>query len=265
MSPRPAIPFLLCICLVLTGFSTGLKAASFAQARAAFDAGDFTKSAASWQELIARDGASAARLYNLGNAQFKLNRTGEAILSWERAAALAPRDPDIQRNLTLARQAAAKARPGASQFNAPPLPWWEKPVFWLGLHEWSWLLAAALLVMAAAALAWGFAGTRTRFPLRRSTPWIFAAGSLVALACAAAVSARRGEKNLAILTSAEPVLKLSPFDSAQAVDAPGLPAGQRVLVDARHGDWLHVRLPGTSTTTAGWVPGKDAGLVFTDL
>jgi hypothetical protein len=42
-------------------------------------------------------------LYNLGNACYRQQKVGEAILFYERARLLAPTDPDIQHNLRFAR------------------------------------------------------------------------------------------------------------------------------------------------------------------
>lgn len=42
--------------------------------------------------------------YNVGNAYFRQNQLGKAILFFEKAARLSPRDPDIQANLRFANQ-----------------------------------------------------------------------------------------------------------------------------------------------------------------
>ncbi len=50
-----------------------------------------------------RDSPTAALFYNLGNAYYKQGDHGRAILNYRRAQQLAPRDPDIEANLALAR------------------------------------------------------------------------------------------------------------------------------------------------------------------
>jgi hypothetical protein len=49
---------------------------------------------------------SAAGLYNLGNAYARAGKPGLAVLSYERAALLAPDDPDINANLAYVRTSA---------------------------------------------------------------------------------------------------------------------------------------------------------------
>ncbi|MEA1872827.1 MAG: tetratricopeptide repeat protein [Bacteroidota bacterium] len=56
-----------------------------------------------WNSIIEQEGGSAELYYNLGNAFFKLNKTGESILFYEKAALLTPEDDDIQHNLDIAR------------------------------------------------------------------------------------------------------------------------------------------------------------------
>jgi tetratricopeptide (TPR) repeat protein len=56
-------------------------------------------------EQILNSGQESARLYfNLGNAYYKAGDINNAILNYERAKLLAPQDPDIAFNLSLANQ-----------------------------------------------------------------------------------------------------------------------------------------------------------------
>ncbi|WP_372948215.1 tetratricopeptide repeat protein [Mariniphaga sp.] len=56
-------------------------------------------------EQIVNSGQESARLYfNLGNAYYKAGDINHAILNYERAKLLAPQDPDIEFNLSLAKQ-----------------------------------------------------------------------------------------------------------------------------------------------------------------
>jgi tetratricopeptide (TPR) repeat protein len=68
---------------------------------------DFKESTKLYEELIAegieRDRISAEIYYNLGNAYFRDNQPGKAILNYERALLLDPGDGDIRHNLRFAR------------------------------------------------------------------------------------------------------------------------------------------------------------------
>ena len=66
--------------------------------------GDPAAAADGWADLI-DDGARSGDLhYDLGNALYRQGDLGGAILSWNRAQVLSPRDGDIQANLEYARK-----------------------------------------------------------------------------------------------------------------------------------------------------------------
>ncbi|MCA1784850.1 MAG: BatD family protein, partial [Desulfobacteraceae bacterium] len=68
-----------------------------------YQAGAFAAAAKSF-EAIAESGIRNGHLfYNIGNAWFKAGETGHAILWYERANRLIPRDPDLRFNLAYAR------------------------------------------------------------------------------------------------------------------------------------------------------------------
>ena len=84
----------------------------FKAANALYDAGKFAEAAAAYEKIEPK---TAHVYYNLGNAQFRQHKLGLAILNYERARRLSPRDPDILANLKFAEQ-----RAGAEDVNMPP-------------------------------------------------------------------------------------------------------------------------------------------------
>ena len=56
-----------------------------------------------YQQAIQQDGVSSNLYYNLGNAQFKQGELAQAILAYERALRLDPRNEDIKHNLRFAQ------------------------------------------------------------------------------------------------------------------------------------------------------------------
>jgi TPR repeat protein len=93
------------------GFSSQLRLHSesvvtpdeqFKTANRLYEKSEFEEALQTYQALL-REGFEGAALYfNLGNTYFKKGERGKAILWYERAAQLAPRDTDIQFNLNLA-------------------------------------------------------------------------------------------------------------------------------------------------------------------
>lgn len=96
----------LCLSVVLVGCNdhhTINAAEFFGKANAAYKNGDY-KSAAEFYQKIVDDGmASAALYYNLGNSFLKQGQLGRAIVWYERALRLQPRDSDLRANRAYAR------------------------------------------------------------------------------------------------------------------------------------------------------------------
>lgn len=67
-----------------------------------YEMGEFSLAAQGYQQLIDQGFSDAALFYNLGNAFYKQNDYGRAILNYLRARRLAPRDADIRANLKMA-------------------------------------------------------------------------------------------------------------------------------------------------------------------
>lgn len=122
----------------------------FAGANGSYESGDYDDAIASYERLVADGVVSADLDYNLGNAYYKVGSVGKAILYYERARRLAPRDEDIAENLMLARSL-VRDRQFVGEGS-----WLKRTVMWpythLSTHElfllatlWYGLLTIALL------------------------------------------------------------------------------------------------------------------------
>ena len=95
--------------LLLT--TAALAGDEFKSASGLYDAGKFADAAAAWEQITPK---TAAVLFNLGNAHFRLEQFGRAVLDFERARQLAPTDPDILANLRFTEE-----RLGVAEVNGP--------------------------------------------------------------------------------------------------------------------------------------------------
>ncbi len=84
----------------------------FRAANQLYDAGKFAEAVGIYEKIEPK---TAYVYYNLGNTWFRQDKLGLAVLNYERARRLAPRDPDILANLKFARQ-----RLGVEEVNTPP-------------------------------------------------------------------------------------------------------------------------------------------------
>ena len=71
----------------------------FQQGNQYYDQGEFQKAIESYQEIIQGGFSNSHIYYNLGNAYFRNQELGNAILNYRRAERLDPRDEDIKANI----------------------------------------------------------------------------------------------------------------------------------------------------------------------
>lgn len=76
---------------------------TFQKANQLYADGKYSEAVSSYQDLLKSE-KFAEIYYNLGNAHFKDKQIGKAILNYERAKRLDPRDPDIRSNLAYANR-----------------------------------------------------------------------------------------------------------------------------------------------------------------
>src|SRR2546430_1835843 len=78
------------------------------EARARFDAGDYTAAATLYRQALAGAPRDPALHYDLGNALFRAGKLGPAIAAYQRAFDILPRDGDIRFNLGFALRRAGE-------------------------------------------------------------------------------------------------------------------------------------------------------------
>jgi len=94
-----SVTFLL---LVNMSVLAGGQQEQFQEANTLYREGQFDGAIRKYK-IILESVSSADVYYNAGNAAFKLNRLGSAILNYERAKRLTPRDGDVRANLKYAQ------------------------------------------------------------------------------------------------------------------------------------------------------------------
>lgn len=154
------------------------------KANTAYINGDFHAAADTYEELLSRGVSSMKLYYNLGNAYFKDDRIGKAILYYNRALRLAPGNDDIRYNLSV-----AEARTKDNIEDIPEfffVTWMRDIRHMMGCTAWSLLSLALLACMLGLFLVYllaqrislrkaGFYGTVVAALLFMLTTW-FAVG-----------------------------------------------------------------------------------------
>lgn len=207
-----------------------------------YAAGDYRGALASYREALDQGYASGALYYNMGNAYYRLDETGQAIRFYEKARRLMPERPELLHNLAIARARTV------DRFSRLPEPFW---------RSWGRSLARVTGILFAAGLA-GYVLAAVLFGLRiwKGTvpPWqrrlMHLAGTaglvLLALAFTASVGARNDRQGVVTATVAG--LQEAPQTGAPAV----VDVHEGLLLDVLQAQdgWLEVRLPNGTT---GWI------------
>jgi tetratricopeptide (TPR) repeat protein len=219
------------------------RADTFEEANRAFAAGQYAESGRLYQTVLKQNGYSAAVLFDLGNAELRLHKVGDAIVDYERARWLAPQDPDIIANLRYARRQAGLAAPEES--------WSEHLTDALSPNGWAWLASGALFVLCAELL-----GSRLRRDYRGYWSLLNVVCVLTLMVAGLAVLLRYQQLDRAILAAKNTPALLSPFAGAKT--AYEFSAGQVVQVESTHGGFGFVR---DTSGHSGWVANGQIALL----
>ncbi len=235
--------------LALLVASISAHAAPWDEANRQFQSGDFGGAAQSYEKILSNDGPSAAAFYNLGNAYQSLKQYGPAILAYERARLLTPRDPDLLANLTSARQAAHA--PEEMSLN----PQVAAALTLLSRNEWSWLVVSCAILIGGICLVRGVVTVPKKFQLALVTSTVVAA--LLLIVAAAALYIRRSEAERGIILSENVAMRLSPFEAAESTGTLG--PGRSVMLGIRNGSFTFASVP--NSPLQGWLADKDVSAI----
>jgi tetratricopeptide (TPR) repeat protein len=188
------------------------------------------------ERMVENKQYSTELFFNLGNAYFKDNKIGPAILSYERALWLDPSDPDARANLKFVRNT-------AGLFESPKV-WWQMVPGWASLNAWGWTASISWFLLSIALVLRGW---------RREPRWASVLKPVIAvLAVTLAVSAaslviRIPDMNRAVVLTADAPLRMAPAVKSPAPTT--LRAGDLVRVESRRGSYYYLE---TEDGKTGW-------------
>jgi tetratricopeptide (TPR) repeat protein len=238
-----ALTALLMATMPRLAYAATVTPPSFREGCEAYAAGAYDQAAALFQALAQREPSPGA-YHNLGNAEWKRGRPGEAILAWEKAQWLSPFTANTRANLRFARQKA--------QLPSPALAWYEICSTWLPVPAWALLASASLWLALALVLLPGI----WRW---RKADWhhALAAGSLaVFLLSIPALVGVHTRSKLGVIRSQDTPLRLTPTQEAQTLGR--LPAGEVARLERERGPYVYIR---TGNDAAGWVARAQFGRI----
>jgi tetratricopeptide (TPR) repeat protein len=220
--------------------------AAFDSANAAYAKNDFDKAIKGYENILAKGKASAALYFNLGNAYYKTNNVGMAVLNYERAKKLAPDDEDLAANLKLTLQRTEDRIDKAPELF---LNEWKNDITGLtGEKNWS-LLCIAMLCLSLALFALYIVSNRSG--LRKTG---FFGGSILLVITVVFFLIARHSYEMTV-NSAEAVITAGSVTVHGSPDEKGtklfiLHEGTKVNVQQENEGWTEVRI---ANGNVGWI------------
>ncbi|MBW6497709.1 MAG: tetratricopeptide repeat protein [Bacteroidales bacterium] len=216
------------------------------QANEAYVNGQYSYAIELYESVIEQELESHELYYNLGNAYFKENLFGAAILNYERALKLKPSDENSLFNLEVARTRTI------DRINPVPLifyeRWWKNFYSKLSVDGWSWMIIFLLLGFLAAMGAFFFSRTRGMKKTAFGVSLIFAVAMVVSLAAVRAQYSNTYKRKDAIVMVPRATAKSSPGEASP--DLFVIHEGSKARITSELGEWYEVRL---ANGNVGWV------------
>jgi tetratricopeptide (TPR) repeat protein len=221
----------------------------FAAANNYYQGNSYTEAIMTYRQILETGYQTPEVLYNLGNAYFKNDNLGYAILCYEKAKLLAPNDDDINRNLAIANARVVDKIDVIPDFFIKR--WIFRLVNLLPSNTWAILSLTFFTVMLAFFLLYFFSGTRLlkRIGFYSAVALLFL--SLMAFWCSFRRAKFVTSNHAAILVEPSVTIKSSPDTEGNNVFV--LHEGTRVMVIDSIENWKEIKL---SDGNKGWVERK---------
>jgi hypothetical protein len=272
----------LAVALGLSALGGRLDMTALSVANQLYQAGHTAQAIQAYEQLVAQGAQDSVLFYNLGNAYLQQGDLGRAILNYQRAARLDPRDADIQANLAYARSLVVDPLPDVPGGPLDVLS--NLTGSWLTLNETALLSLGLWFLFGGVLLAW-----RQLAPGRARTGMAYAALAASLLVAVAGLSlgsriyAERTQPAGVVVAdvlpvSSEPRPVLGPpagpgagSETGSIADPTGgaasglqdgraseirfsLHDGAEIHVVEIQGDWARLSVPGNAL--GGWVPAE---------
>lgn len=245
---------LLIVLLALPCFSASDAVSNFEKANSFYKKGDYLSAIADYNKILESGFESSDIYFNLGNCYYKLNKTADAILSFERAKMLSPGDEDIDFNLKIANMRTI------DRFQTIPKPFFIE--WYASLQELNssgtWAVYGIVLLFVASVSSIGFILVWS-VPLKK-TLFAIAVITLI-ISIFSFISANQkynleNTRDYAIVYNPSVYVKSSPDE--KSTDLFILHEGTKLKVLDSVSGWLKIRL---ANGNLGWLPEKTIKII----
>jgi tetratricopeptide (TPR) repeat protein len=234
--------------------SASSATSEFDQANRLYRSGEYQNAAKAYEDLLSKGFRSSALYYNLGNAYYKQDQVAKAIINYERALKLDPRDEDIQFNLRLANlNTVDKIEPLPKLFYEQ---WWESFLSTFSSDVWSKLGITALWLAALFAAIYIFTGSVGLKKIGFFSAMLVMFTGFFFLFAGRAQHRRVYSRQSAVITETSAYVKSSPEEQSTSLFM--LHSGTKIdIVDELQG-WKKIRI---ANGNIGWVRNSELEVI----
>ena len=200
-----------------------------------------------YESVLEQDYESASLYYNLGNAHFNLHDLPSAILNYERARVLNPRDADIRFNLDIANSMIT------DKIEAVPdifyVQWWKSLRDSFNLFTWSRI---SLILFSLLILCIGIFFLSRNMLMRKFSFWTGMLALLLTIGSFALTYNKYDiiSKHLEAIVF-EPTITVKSSPNQLGKDLFVIHEGTKVFIQEDINGWANIRIANGST---GWIP-----------
>jgi tetratricopeptide (TPR) repeat protein len=249
---KKTILFLLLL-TVLAAAQSGMKH-FFEQGNRAYRDGDYQTALEWYRKIVGAGYQSSPVYYNMGNCFYKLGQTGYAVLYYEKALKLNPRDREIKFNLELANLKVV------DRLEAPPqfflFTWWDSLKTYFTIGQLTRLMATLYVLTTLMLIVFLFMRYHA---LRRVvlSLLIVLAVLTVFVAYLLYLNVQAENENTHAIVLAPSVNVLSE-PNENSTDVFVLHEGVKLNLSQRRGEWVEITLPDGKS---GWMKGENLGVI----
>ncbi len=254
---KKSIFFIVSLVLCMTFCSNVFavkKDSLWIKANDAYSLGEYENALNIYKEIENRGVVSAKLWYNMGNACYKLQNDGMAILYYERALKLDPSNKDIKNNLEIARLKTLDKIESVPEFI---LTTWVKELRnIMSSDRWAWFGISMLVVTVLFMLLYRHAPRLGQRKLAFVFACIFATTAVVSFIFSANLKKKAEQTNTAVMLAPVSNVKSAPNSTGGNLFI--LHEGTKVEILERVGHWSKIEL---SDGRQGWTECKNFEII----
>lgn len=247
----------LCLGIASTHANEISKSACQSTMESAYEAygqNDYQTAVSLYESVLDAGFHSPELYYNLGNAYYRLNELGKAILNYERALKLRPHDKEAQENLALANSKTTDNIEAIPEFF---LNRWMRTIENL-LPPQGWRIAI-LIAFSLAGACWVLFRSAKRYG-NRKLYFILGCISTLLLIISSGIGAssqyHSTHSNTAIVTVPAITVKSSP--ESNSIDKFILHEGAKITIKEEVGEWFLIKI---ADGNKGWIMNNEIEII----